>query len=389
LTFSPEHFQEAPGMVPRRRLLVLLVAVFLALGAGYPTTNFVVYAPNSQIAQQFGRAAEQYRKEKALLWLGYEMPPWPQRCPLYVKVTMGGPGGATSFNFGPNGVAGQRMEIEGPLDRLLASVLPHEVTHTVFAYYFRRPVPRWADEGGSVLSEDDPERIRHDKLVRYILNHNKAIRMRTLFSLTDYPRDVMCLYAEGFSIANFLVTAKDRQTYLKFVAHGMSRLGWDSAVRTYYRYRSVEELEEAWLAELRRTKGKGVMLVSNNPTVKPASALTTGRTLVRLTAPPVQPLEDSGRQPVYRGRAANSERDSGRFGDSGRPAYLPEKAPPPKGLPERPRAVAPDGWRAPRGAEADDPVQANLGPPRYQRQAPSAPLGKPVPQTISPVGYPD
>ncbi len=50
------------------------------------------------------------------------------------------------------------MNIEGPLDRLLSSVLPHEITHTVFAHYFRTPVPRWADEGGSVLSEDDLER---------------------------------------------------------------------------------------------------------------------------------------------------------------------------------------------------------------------------------------
>jgi len=63
-----------------------------------------------------------------------------------------------------------KMEIQGPLDRLLASVLPHEITHTVFAHHFRQPVPRWADEGGSVLSEDDLERERHDKLTRSILN---------------------------------------------------------------------------------------------------------------------------------------------------------------------------------------------------------------------------
>ena len=90
---------------------------------------------------------------------------------------MEGPSGATSFKLPPQGgVISQKMEIQGPLDRLLASVLPHEITHTVFAYYFRQPVPRWADEGGTVLCEDDIERERHDKLVRDILNRGGQFR---------------------------------------------------------------------------------------------------------------------------------------------------------------------------------------------------------------------
>src|SRR5207249_5247071 len=141
------------------------------------------------------------------LWLGREMPQWPEPCPLRVTVTPGGSGGATSFAFDRGQVLGQNMHIEGTLERLLASVLPHEVTHTVFAYHFRQPVPRWADEGGAVLSEDDQERERHDKLCRQILNTpGRKIPLRRLFALHDYPGDVMALYAEGFSVANFLVT---------------------------------------------------------------------------------------------------------------------------------------------------------------------------------------
>ena len=114
------------------------------------------------------------------------MPPWPDPCPLRVTISMNGSGGATSFAFDRGRILGQDMHIEGSLDRLLASVLPHEVTHTVFAYYFRQPVPRWADEGGAVLSEDDIERNRHDQLVRQILNTpGRAIPLRRLFSLTQ------------------------------------------------------------------------------------------------------------------------------------------------------------------------------------------------------------
>jgi hypothetical protein len=389
LSFSPVHFEEALAMASRRPLVLLLVGIFPAMGASYRTTNFIVQAATPQLAKQFGDAAEYYRKEKAMLWLGQEMAAWPQPCPLTVKVTMGGPGGATSFVFDQGRVLRQNMEIEGPLDRLLASVLPHEITHTVFAYYFRRPVPRWADEGGSVLSEDDPERIRHDKLVRQILNEGRAIPLRRLFTLRDYPREVMCLYAEGFSMANFLVNSSNRQTYLRFVAQGMSQ-GWDGAVRTYYRYNSVEELEQAWLAELRRTKGTpaAAMLASNRPTTRqPAPAQTTGRTVVRLTAPPIQPLDEGTRPPVYRGQSGGSDEGEGRFGDERRPRYLPEyNRSSPAQPPVQPRTASPTGWQ-PARSEPYVPVQVQLGSPEFG-PAPPPPNGRPVPNSVSPVGYP-
>ncbi len=123
---------------------------------------------------------------------------------------MDGPSGATEFTFGSGGVSSQRMQIQGPLDRLIYSVLPHEITHTVFAYHFKSPVPRWADEGGSVLSEDDLERDRHDKLVRSILNKNQQIPMRTLLALREYPQQVMCLYAQGYSMSDYLVKRSNR-----------------------------------------------------------------------------------------------------------------------------------------------------------------------------------
>ena len=125
-----------------------------ASAASHRTTNFIVEAPTSELAKQFGEMAEHYRKTKAVEWLGEEMPNWQQPCPLRVEISMEGPSGATTFDFGKRPIY-QFMQIKGPKERLLNSVLPHEVTHTVFAYYFKQPVPRWADEGGAVLSEDD------------------------------------------------------------------------------------------------------------------------------------------------------------------------------------------------------------------------------------------
>jgi hypothetical protein len=217
------------------------------------STNFEVTAPTVEIAQQVAQYAEKWRQAKAREWLGKEMPPWGQRCPIRVTVTPGGAGGATTFAFDGGAILEQEMHVEGALERILNSVLPHEVTHTVFAYHFRQALPRWADEGGCVLSEDDAERRRHDQLVRQSLAKGRGYRLRVLFNMKDYPRsgeDVMTLYAQGYSVVRFLVEQSSKPAFLNFLNDGM-RQGWDAALLRHYGYQRVEELEEAWLQWLR------------------------------------------------------------------------------------------------------------------------------------------
>lgn len=217
----------------------------------YRTSNFEVEAPTREIARRIGREAERLRKDRARLWLGEELPDWSRRCPIKVKINARALNGATTFGYFKGKILSQKMEIEGPLPRLLESVLPHEVTHMILAQHFRCPVPRWADEGAAVLSETDADRQRHEQMARQILNTpGRAMPLRRLFDLTEYPRDVMALFAEGYSVTRFLVTAKDRKTFLAFVEEGKSQ-NWDRAVRAHYGYASVEKLEEAWVKDLR------------------------------------------------------------------------------------------------------------------------------------------
>ena len=249
----------------RSSIWLVLAGAIASMGAAYRTPNFVVEAPTPAIAKEAGQYAEYYRKQKALQWLGQEMPQWPDPCPLRITITMNGSGGATSFAFDHGRILGQDMHIEGSEDRLMASVLPHEVTHTVFAYYFRQPVPRWADEGGAVLSEDDIERHRHDQLVRQILNTpGRAIPLRRLFSMTKYPPDVMVLYAEGYSVANFLVSSSNRGVFLNFVAQGMHG-NWDAAVKANYGYNNVEGLERAWVESLYHPRQQPAVQLASRP----------------------------------------------------------------------------------------------------------------------------
>ncbi len=359
----------------RRPYLFVVLGALASLGASFRTTNFLVEAPNAQIAQQVGQTAEYFRREKALEWLGREMEPWAQPCSLRVKVTMGGAGGATSFYFDQGRVLGQTMTVEGGLDRILASVLPHEVTHTVFAYYFRCPVPRWADEGGSVLSEDEAERNRHDQMVRQMLNAGRAFPLRRLFALQQYPSDVMTLYAQGFSVSSFLVQSSSRPAFLAFVAHGM-RQGWDSAVQSYYSFRNVEELEQAWLQHLRNTRRQPPPTILARNTTTPA-ADPSRHVVVRLTAPPIQPLGNEP-APVYRGQMVD-ERPRTTAGLAG-------LTPPAHGTASPPSAPA-----VPQLRWQPVPERQSAPPPTVRLGAPQTAPGSsptPRPQGTSPVGYP-
>jgi len=309
------------------------------------------------------------------------MPPWPEPCPLHVKITLGASGGATTFNFDfAQGYVWQTMQIEGSLDRLLKSVLPHEVTHTVFAYYFRCPVPRWADEGGAVLSEDDIERTHHDQLVRQILNARREIPLRRLFHLREYPNEVGALYAEGYSVADFLVRSRGQLAFLAFVAQGMQG-NWDAAVQAHYRYQNIEQLEEAWKTYLRNTKGQPPTLLAQNTGRQAAPA---SRIVDRLTVPPVQPLQD---MPIPIIRAQSPDPEPGEQWThptsrqaAGRPGYLPDFDP-------NPVRASPGGQPTPVPRDPWQPPGARLGMPQFT--APTAIPGSANASRASPPGYPN
>jgi hypothetical protein len=323
-------------MVARLWVVVVLAGALGSLGAQARTKNFVVdiAGASPETAQRIGEWAEHYRKQKAIDWLGQEMPAWGVACPLQVSVRYDGSSGATSFTFDKGSILTIDMKINGAMDRLIASVLPHEVTHTVFAYRFRQPVPRWADEGGAVLSEDDQERSRHDALVRQILNApGRAIPLSRLFTLKDYPRDVMVLYAEGYSVTNFLVNKSGRPAFLAFVGDGM-QFGWDQAVQKHYHYRNVNELEQAWIQYLRDNPRSPTAIASaggHRPAVDGGSSYPGGnQVVVRQTLPPAFPVLGAPR-PVARGAMPSGPDEGARAMTPG--SWAPPSAAPASGTP--------------------------------------------------------
>jgi hypothetical protein len=223
------------------------------MGARHRSANFIVDNPDPAFAKQVCDAAETYRRELAVSWTGKAMPNWSQPCLMTVQ---DGPrlgnGGATTFVFDRGEVFGWRMTIQGSRQRLLDSVLPHEITHTIFASRFRRPLPRWADEGGATSVEHASERNKYNHMLYDFLRNGRGIAFNRMFAMSQYPGDIMPLYAQGHSVATYLIETGGRPKFLTFLADGMETDDWSTAIRRHYRLTDAGALQNQWLAWVRQ-----------------------------------------------------------------------------------------------------------------------------------------
>ncbi len=230
-------------------IVLLPTVVQTTRAASWQSVNFAVTADHPDVAEKVGKAAEVYRRQLAIFWLGKPLPNWSRPCRISVREGSLGAGGQTTFQFARGEVLNWRMQVQGTLERILDSVLPHEINHTIFACHFRRPLPRWADEGAATLFEHRSEQLKQLALLNEVVrNKSELISLRDLLSMKEYPkgqRPMLTLYAQGYALADFLVQQKGRQAYLKFISDG-ERGGWEQAIQTNFDHEGIESLERNW-----------------------------------------------------------------------------------------------------------------------------------------------
>jgi len=246
---------DACGMMFCRAFAVFLLFSAAAVSAEkYETANFVVTAASAETARAVGEAAEVCRSRLAEHWLGRRMPKWSRPCRVSVNVGSMGAGGSTTFQFVNGEVLNWRMNLQGSLERILDSVLPHEVNHTVFASYFRRPLPRWADEGAATLFEHSSEQQKQLHLLQSVIGKpRESYSLSELLAMKEYPEDsrrMLIMYAQGYALADFLVQQGGRASYLKFLGDAETD-GWEAAISDNFDHAGVASLEKNWLAWIR------------------------------------------------------------------------------------------------------------------------------------------
>ncbi|HMO13221.1 MAG TPA: hypothetical protein PKD64_01605 [Pirellulaceae bacterium] len=276
---------EARNLVRALCVLSLVLVCRAGFTADYATTNFTVRAPDVRLARQVGDLAEKYRKELALHWLGYELPNWEQRCPITVEIKQHA-GGETSFVFYPDGPNGRsapaqwRMLIFGSVERILDSVLPHEVTHTIFATHFGRPLPRWADEGACTTVEHESEKDKNHRMLIDFLKTKRGIPFNHMFAMKQYPSDILPLYAQGHSLVRFLLLHNSPRHFVDYIDAGMKRESsqhvaesWDRTTKEFYGYENLSELQLAWLNWVK--EGSKSNIVALNARENPSDRLAS------------------------------------------------------------------------------------------------------------------
>lgn len=283
------------------------------------TENFSVRAPDVRLAQRAAKLAEEYRAKLSVHWLGYEIPKWSERCPIVVELQQLA-GGETSFGFAGGSRDGSvkatpigwQMKIFGPADRVLDAVLPHEVTHTIFATHFGRPLPRWADEGACTTVEHESERAKNHEMLMVFLKSkpSRGIPFNRMFTMKQYPHDILPLYAQGYSLVRYLIQQKGPRHFIKYLEAGMSLerpaatlSGWDRVTAEYYGYQDLSELQDSWIRWVKKgcpaepkNRGQAIALAGfqSSPSAVNSHLGAVGGPKVSSTAEtPVQPNSNS------------------------------------------------------------------------------------------------
>ncbi|MFK7767403.1 MAG: hypothetical protein AB8B55_09300 [Mariniblastus sp.] len=275
--------------------------------------NFIVRASDAQLARKVSSEAERFRRELAIEWLGKELPAWDQKCPITVEIGRHA-GGETSFAFMTNGTrrgnpTDWRMKIFGPPDRLLDAVLPHEVTHTIFATHFGQPLPRWADEGACTTVEHASERKKNHRMLMDFLSASpsRGIPFNRMFTMRNYPHDILPLYAQGYSLAKFLILQKGKRKFLDYISEGLENetrmqelQAWNAATDDFYGYSDLSELQLAWLGWVRNGSDESAF-------DKLANRGTPPSTFARADTPVVRSSQIESNSPTVNASFANSD----------------------------------------------------------------------------------
>lgn len=214
------------------------------------TPNFRIFAQSPELATEVGQMAEEYRRHLAMHWLGRELSPWLEKVPVMVQSSPNLPAsGETKYTLAAGSIRNIQMFLSGTRERILDSVLPHELTHTVLATHFApsgKPVPRWADEGACTTVEHSSERSKHDMMLVRFLSERRCFPFKTLFAMREYPSDIMPLYAQGYSLCAFLIAQGGPRQFVQFLERGMQDEDWASAVANNYGYPKLGKLQLAW-----------------------------------------------------------------------------------------------------------------------------------------------
>ena len=239
------------------------------------TANFRVIHNNRPLAERLAKEAEIARESLVTRWTGQlAAEPWTPRCDVYLyssaetfSTETGQPKDSPGFStMGMNSgkIVSRRINLRADHPNVLKAILPHEVTHVVLADLFpTQQIPRWADEGLSVLSEPPSEQSVRAAELQEPLSSGRLFRLHDLMVM-DYPDNQYwgLYYAQSVSLTRFMVELGTPQQFVSFVKASQLN-GTEAALKQVYKIQGEADLQSKWLVYAKSQSAHALASASN------------------------------------------------------------------------------------------------------------------------------
>ncbi len=222
----------------------LFVPVCVARGAeAAHSHNFIVLAPNDDLARAVLSQAELFRDQVAEELFGSKLPPNVGPAIIHLELSDTEDRGTTWVVDHPDRKY-HRIWLVTSRKHALGGTLRHEITHVVLATRFPKRLPKWAEEGMASLSDDPARRDTRQSVIDwYAETDNWPDLARTLKREIIDSHDVAA-YSVAASVTDYLLSLKDTSTFVAFAA--AARKDLNAALNDYFGLRDVDELQARW-----------------------------------------------------------------------------------------------------------------------------------------------
>jgi len=227
--------------------------------------HFIIYykdAPQGFV-KSVEKAAESYYREitENLGFTRYKGWTWDDRAEIYIyrdQEDYQMNSRAASWSHGAASIR-ERVIVTFPSAHgFFDSTLPHELGHIIFREFIgvRSPIPAWLDEGVAMYQEK-AKRWGANKRVLQAIEDETFIPLDELSSMplsssTD-SETVDLFYAEAASVVYYMITELGQFKFVSFCKKLQDGQGLERALEAaYIRFKSVDDLNRAWINYLKK-----------------------------------------------------------------------------------------------------------------------------------------
>src|SRR5690606_19123363 len=97
-----------------------------------------------------------------------------------------------------------------------------------------------------IVEHESEKSKQQQNLIRF-LQTDRGIAFNKMFAMREYPPDVLPLYAQGYSLARFLVAQRGKQHFVAYVGEGLKTNRWPEATTKFYGYKDLSDLQVRWV----------------------------------------------------------------------------------------------------------------------------------------------